>query len=134
MRASTPTPAAASTGGDRPPLPTVAEDGAGPLPPPPPHPPNLDGGDGPVAMATAAASASTRSGTPPAHPHHPFPRAPPPARWSDFFDAKRRVTVPSRRAAFVVYASGPPGAPVLFCCHGAGYTAMSWALMARNVS
>jgi len=131
-RSPTPTPAGASTGGDRPPLPSVAEDGAGPLPPPPPHPLLRDGvgGGGDGAGAAAATSASTRSSSPPAPP-----RAAPPARWADFFDAKRRVAVPSRGGAFVVYsAEGPPGAPVLFCCHGAGYTALSWALLARNVS
>jgi len=129
-RSSTPGPSGAATGGDRPPLPTVAEDGAGPLPPPPPHPPNLreGGGDAGGGATAHQPSASTRSSTPPCPP-----RAAPPGRWSDWFDHKRRIPVPSRGGAFVVYSAGPPGAPVLLCCHGAGYTGMSWALLARHL-
>jgi len=92
--------------------------------------------------------ARSGAGTPaPAGP--PAPHAPP-ARWDAYFTRKRAIPVPGR-GSFVVYeavgaaaaaagvasattAPPSPPRPVVLCFHGAGYTALSWALVARRLS
>lgn len=45
-----------------------------------------------------------------------------PLSWSDFFDAKHDVD------GLAVYTAGSSG-PIVLLLHGAGHTAMSWALV-----
>ena len=60
--------------------------------------------------------------------------------WRDFFDDKKSVAVPDRQLTFTVYTAGPKQAPeedhktpVIFCLHGGGYTALSFALIAEDL-
>lgn len=67
----------------------------------------------------------------------PAPPPPPPARWDAFFDTKRALPVPDRRAVFTVYERGKglaANAPIVLCFHGAGYTALSFALIAAPLA
>lgn len=53
--------------------------------------------------------------------------------WEDFFSEKKSVYVASRGCTFNVYIAGDHG-PVLFCLHGAGYTGLTFALVAEELS
>lgn len=53
--------------------------------------------------------------------------------WTDFFSEKKSIYVKSRGCTFNVYIAGHQG-PVLFCLHGAGYTGLTFALVAEELS
>lgn len=53
--------------------------------------------------------------------------------WKDFFSETKTVYVASRGCTFNVYIAGDHG-PVLFCLHGAGYTGLTFALIAEELS
>lgn len=55
------------------------------------------------------------------------------ANWQDFFSEKKSVRVKSRSCTFNVYVAGDHG-PVVFCLHGAGYTGLTFALLAEELS
>ena len=51
--------------------------------------------------------------------------------WRDFF--ARQEQVHTRECTFNVYVAGEKG-PVVFCLHGAGYTGLTFALVAEELS
>lgn len=51
--------------------------------------------------------------------------------WRDFFT--RQEQVHTRECTFNVYIAGDKG-PVVFCLHGAGYTGLTFALVAEQLS
>eukprot|EP00892_Ulva_mutabilis_P009563 jgi/Ulvmu1/697/UM010_0069.1 len=55
------------------------------------------------------------------------------ADWRDFFSEQKSVYVQSRGCTFNVYTAGDHG-PVVFCLHGAGYTGLTFALLAEELS
>ncbi|KAI8927963.1 Alpha/Beta hydrolase protein [Entophlyctis helioformis] len=58
-----------------------------------------------------------------------------PPAWAPFFQSMRMVDLPDRDASFAVYEtrSEAPG-PLYVFHHGAGHTAMTWALLARELA
>jgi len=55
-----------------------------------------------------------------------------PSTWDDYFDERRDIRVPDTENTFRVYFAGNKG-PIFFCLHGAGHSALSWALVAGLV-
>jgi acetyl esterase/lipase len=53
--------------------------------------------------------------------------------WRDFFTKQEQVKVESSKCIFNVYIAGDHG-PVVFCLHGAGYTGLTFALVAEELS
>lgn len=55
------------------------------------------------------------------------------SRWEDYFAEK--LSCPVRGGSFRVYLSerAAPDAPLVVCLHGAGYTGLSWALVAAEL-
>lgn len=92
---------------------------------------DLDVGSMEAGRSTTPGPAASAGGAPPPYPAPPPPS--PPDRWDAFFDVKRALPVPERRGVFTVYEAGgglPATAPIVLCFHGAGYTALSFALIA----
>lgn len=53
--------------------------------------------------------------------------------WSDYFDRKEALQLGDRGLTVNLYRSGKPGTPLLLCLHGAGYTGLTWALVAAQL-
>lgn len=85
------------------------------MPPPPPRPPLNQ--QPPVASTSACTDSLDLSAS----------------SWQNFFS--RKITCPVRGGEFRVYLSDPkPDGPLIVCLHGAGYTGLSWALVAAELN
>uniref|UniRef100_A0A061R2D0 Protein phosphatase methylesterase 1 n=1 Tax=Tetraselmis sp. GSL018 TaxID=582737 RepID=A0A061R2D0_9CHLO len=52
--------------------------------------------------------------------------------WDAYFDRCEDLTLIDRGGTFRVYTAGSVG-PILFCIHGAGYTGLTWSLIASRL-
>jgi len=82
----------------------------------------------PGAGREGASAAPFASAMPPPPPR---PGGSPSAAWGEFFERARDVAV--GEDTFCVYEAGRDG-PLLLCLHGAGYSALTWAFMARALT
>ena len=55
-----------------------------------------------------------------------------PLPWSEYYEEQHDVQLPSRRGSFHIYTAGKQG-PVLLFLHGAGFTGLSWAPVAKEL-
>lgn len=55
-----------------------------------------------------------------------------PLPWDQYWDQQQKVELPDRHGTFNVYSAGTKGA-VLFLLHGAGYTGLTWSLVAKSL-
>jgi len=75
----------------------------------------------------------------PAHAHKEHgPRdsahkQPEPVSWEKYWDQQLKIHLPDRGGTFNVYSTGPEDAPVVMCLHGAGYTGLTWSLVATRL-
>ena len=95
-----------------------------PAPPPTTVPPSL-AKQQILQRARAAADAHGAS------PEGDSPRKKVSSDWRDFFT--RQEQVHTRECTFNVYVAGDKG-PVVLCLHGAGYTGLTFALVAEELS
>lgn len=51
-----------------------------------------------------------------------------PSSWNLYFESSEDVTISGTKDTFRVYRSGPKDATAFILLHGAGHTALSWAL------
>ncbi|KAJ8983892.1 hypothetical protein NQ317_000928 [Molorchus minor] len=54
-----------------------------------------------------------------------------PIKWSEYFDKEEKIE--TARGKFHVYSKGNEG-PILLCLHGGGYSGLTWALFAVEIS
>ncbi|KAJ9533214.1 hypothetical protein QJQ45_018358 [Haematococcus lacustris] len=92
--------------------------------------------DGPPAplLSSCSAAAGPHTKASQAQTHHPRSRrAPDLTSWRQYWDERLEVELPGR-GTFSVYCAGPATAPAaLLCLHGAGYTGLTWSLVAQRL-
>ena len=100
--------------------------------------PPLPGGLGPLPEAAQAQTSTSE----PAFAGHakPSEKSFDQLYWPDYFDAKEAVSITKEgedgaqvTLDFNLYTAGGDAGPLVLCVHGGGYTALTWALVAKRI-